>query len=225
MECPGYYSIIPATVRYDKNLTANAKLLYGEITALANKEGYCWASNSYFAELYSVSTDTIKRHIRQLKESGYVFVEVMRDDNNQVTERRIYVLDDPSGQKSPHPHGKNAPHPQGKNVPHNNTRVNTTNNKDIVGKVISYLNVKTAQGYRATSKSTQRHINARIGEGFVLEDFYAVIDSCNTMWGNDEKMRRYLRPETLFGTKFESYLQAARSAAPKRLEYDDEGWL
>lgn len=225
MEHPAYYSIIPATVRYDSNLTANAKLLYGEITALANKKGYCWASNSYFAELYSVSTDTIKRHIRQLKESGYVSVEVMRDESNQVTERRIYVTDDPSGQKRPDPQCKNDPHPQGKNNTLNNTSSNITSNKDIVGKVISYLNVKTAQGYRATSKATQRHVNARLNEGYELEDFYSVIDSCNVMWGKDEKMRRYLRPETLFGTKFESYLQAAKSTAPKRLEYDEEGWL
>ena len=54
-----YYAIIPADVRYNKNLTPNAKLLYGELTALSNKEGYCWASNSYFAELYKVSNASV----------------------------------------------------------------------------------------------------------------------------------------------------------------------
>lgn len=69
---PGYYAIIPATVRYDKNLTSGAKLLYGEITALCSKEGYCWASNKYFANLYDTSEKTITRWVKQLKDGGYI---------------------------------------------------------------------------------------------------------------------------------------------------------
>ena len=67
-----YYAIIPANVRYDNDLTPNAKLLYGEITALCNEKGYCWASNEYFAELYKTSTRTVSRWIQQLTSKGYV---------------------------------------------------------------------------------------------------------------------------------------------------------
>ena len=58
-EKPNYYAIIPAEVRYDKQLKPNEKLLYGEITSLATKTGECWASNNYFADLYEVEPETI----------------------------------------------------------------------------------------------------------------------------------------------------------------------
>ncbi|EHL11157.1 hypothetical protein HMPREF9629_00694 [Peptoanaerobacter stomatis] len=88
----GYYAVIPANVRYDKNIPANAKLLYGEITALANDKGYCWASNSYFAELYEVSKETISRWISKLEKSGYVNVQIIYKNNTkEIIERRIYI--------------------------------------------------------------------------------------------------------------------------------------
>lgn len=58
-EKTGYYAILVATVRYDKRLSANEKLLYAEITALTNLFGFCMASNNYFAELYGVSVRTV----------------------------------------------------------------------------------------------------------------------------------------------------------------------
>ena len=58
-EKPSYYAIIPANVRYDKNLKANEKLMYGEITALSKKNGICYASNNYFAKLYDVTPQAI----------------------------------------------------------------------------------------------------------------------------------------------------------------------
>lgn len=70
-----YYAIIPANVRYDKELNANAKLLYGEITSLCNKEGFCWATNQYFADLYDASERSIKGWIKQLKDKGYIDAE------------------------------------------------------------------------------------------------------------------------------------------------------
>ncbi|MDM1345720.1 helix-turn-helix domain-containing protein [Myroides marinus] len=80
---PGYYAIIPASVRYDKELQPNAKLLYGEITALAQREGFCWAGNDYFAELYDVSTETISRWISALKKAGYIEVELYKKEGNK----------------------------------------------------------------------------------------------------------------------------------------------
>jgi DNA-binding MarR family transcriptional regulator len=86
-----YYSIIPANVRYDKDLKDKAKLLYGEITALCNSKGYCWATNNYFAELYGVTKETISRLISNLAEKDYVRIEIIYE-NKQIIERRIYIV-------------------------------------------------------------------------------------------------------------------------------------
>jgi uncharacterized phage protein (TIGR02220 family) len=71
--------------------------------------------------------------------------------------------------------------------------------------VVAYLNSKAGKSYKATSKMTQKHIKARLNEGYTLDDFKTVIDrKCRKWLGT--KMEDYLRPETLFGTKFEGYL-------------------
>lgn len=78
--------------------------------------------------------------------------------------------------------------------------------------VVSYLNKKTSSSYRSSTKKTQTLIKARFKEGFTLNDFKRVIDNKTTEWLHDSKMINYLRPETLFGTKFESYLNHKGSA-------------
>ena len=72
MEKKGYFAMIPASVRYDKRLPANAKLLYGELTALSNEKGYCWAGNDYFAGLYEVSKTSVSKWVSALKDAGYI---------------------------------------------------------------------------------------------------------------------------------------------------------
>lgn len=74
--------------------------------------------------------------------------------------------------------------------------------------IIGRLNEQTGANYRPESKATQTKIHARLAEGYTVEDFVAVIDKKCAEWLNDPKMRAYLRPETLFGPKFEGYLNA-----------------
>jgi uncharacterized phage protein (TIGR02220 family) len=80
----------------------------------------------------------------------------------------------------------------------------------LIPETIAYLNAKLKTAYRPTTKTTVRHLHARIEEGYGLAELKAVIDYKVKQWGNDPQMREYLRPATLFGTKFESYLQAAQ---------------
>lgn len=112
-----YYAIIPADVRYDKRLKPLARLLYGEITALCNEKGYCWASNSYFAELYEVSDITISRYISELKEYGYIKCIYDKTQEN-IDKRKIYII----------PSYQNGQDGLNRNDKHNNTDNNTDNN-------------------------------------------------------------------------------------------------
>lgn len=70
-----YYSITPADVRYCTRIVDGAKLLYGEITALCNERGYCWATNQYFADLYKNETRTIARWIASLRKEEFIYID------------------------------------------------------------------------------------------------------------------------------------------------------
>lgn len=133
-----YYAIIPANVRYDKDLAPNAKLLYGEITALCNEKGYCWASNQYFAELYGVSVLSIKRWVNSLVTKGYVYRTLTYKPNSKEVDKRILSIDGgikidtTSVQKCYDPSIKNDTSSSIKNDTDNNTSINNTfNNTNI----------------------------------------------------------------------------------------------
>jgi len=96
----GYYAIIPASVRYDVRLTANAKLLYGEITALTNEKGYCWASNDYFASLYEVSKTSISKWVSALRDAGHITLQLQyKEGTKHILHRYIRLVDDPIEEK------------------------------------------------------------------------------------------------------------------------------
>ena len=136
-----YYAIIPAEVRYDKDLAPNAKLLYGEITALCNDKGYCWATNQYFADLYKVSKITVSRWISTLNKKGYISIDTLyREGTKELIGRHIYIVNTPIN-KNVNRYIKNdlegvnkiVNTPINKNVKENNTSINNTfnNKKDV----------------------------------------------------------------------------------------------
>lgn len=95
----------------------------------------------------------------------------------------------------------------------NTTKKKEKDNNNIYSLVIDYLNRKASTNYRATTKNTQSFINARVKEGYTVEDFKKVIDSKSKDWLNTD-FEKYLRPSTLFGTKFENYLNEANKKTP-----------
>ena len=88
----------------------------------------------------------------------------------------------------------------------------------IVGHVISYLNQQTGKSFKPTSSKTQALILTREKEGFTFDNFKTVIDTKTECWGKDVRMEKYLRPETLFGTKFESYVNEKKKDTDQNFE-------
>lgn len=128
---PSYYAVIPASVRYDQGLRPNAKLLYGELSALAVAEGYCWATNGYFAQLFALSAKTVAELIRQLADRGHIRVEVVRDpETNEVQARKIWITGPPGAAVTPSPEksGEGSPEKSGEAPPKNPTENNTSIN-------------------------------------------------------------------------------------------------
>ena len=90
-EKPNYYAVIPAIVRYDKELRANEKILYSEISALTNANGECFASNSYFAKLYEVAPQAISKWIKDLEEKKYIQVDYIKQ-GKEIKQRKIKII-------------------------------------------------------------------------------------------------------------------------------------
>lgn len=129
---PSYYAIIPANVRYDDSLPANAKLLYGELTALAGSDGYCWPSDAYLRKLYGVTRKTIQGWLSVLEENGYIErVTTQKNGTNKVDKRYIQIANLPSNKKVTC---------NKKVTPPSNKKVTPPCNKKVTGIITSSIN-------------------------------------------------------------------------------------
>ena len=129
-EKPSYFAVIPANVRYDRELKPNEKLLYGEITCLTQKTGECWASNNYFSKLYGVDVRSISRYLNNLAKKGYIRIDVTRKDKIivnrciRIANRQNCHVDTTELSITPR---QNCPEPLDKIVLDNNTSINNIN--------------------------------------------------------------------------------------------------
>jgi hypothetical protein len=99
---PSFYAVIPAYVRYNRRLAPRAIILYGEITALCNKTGYCWAGNAYFARLYNASERSVTNWINALKKAGYITVSFINvPGKKEIQERRVRLAAPPQAADTP----------------------------------------------------------------------------------------------------------------------------
>lgn len=122
---PAYYGILTANVRYNDQLSMSEKVMFTEITALSNANGYCSARNKYFAELYDKSEKTISLWIKHLKDCGFIHIEYKRR-GAEVVLRKIYPTPEHELQKCKSTNYKNVTGTDYKNVKENNTSINNT---------------------------------------------------------------------------------------------------
>lgn len=131
-EKPNYYAILPAVVRYDERLSSTEKLLYAELTALANKEGFAWAGNKYLAGLFGLDPRTITRIVTKLADLGLITAEYTTSNH-----RKVFIADMVGGvdknvhrgiDKNVHRVSTKMSGPVDKNVQHN---TKAKNNKEL----------------------------------------------------------------------------------------------
>ena len=181
-----YYAIIPATVRYDKRLTPNAKLLYGEITALCEKEGYCWAKNSYFAELYNVNKSSISKWVSQLIEYKYIYSYIIYKENSkEILQRQLFITDDPYSKKDTGGIVKKKDTPIVKKRKDNTTSINTT-----INNIYTYWNSKNIYVHIKNTITIQKAIKKALSM-YSEKEIKEAIDKYSKVYSEDKYFWTY----------------------------------
>lgn len=218
----GRFVSLDKTVLHDSRLSLQAKGLHSYMMSMPDD----WVF--YETELqrhFTNGRDSIRKTMRELQTFGYLVKRQSKNSDGTFGMAEMWLYETPQptvdwksvdGKPADGKSADGESDTTNNECTNNDSTYNDEPKKPIVEQVstthldiIDYLNSKTGKKYRATTKATQRLINARLKEGFVLDDFKRVIDTKVDAWQNDLKMQEFLRPETLFGPKFESYLNSA----------------
>ncbi|CAM4160487.1 conserved phage C-terminal domain-containing protein [Lederbergia lenta] len=225
---------------FAQELGVNGAILLQQIhywlqTCSTTKDGSKWVYNTYkdwHEQLPFWSEATIKRALRLLEKEGYIFTanfNKFRMDQTKwytinyakINEWEKAALIDHVTIQPDLLDDTDCPI-EGCRLDKAIPEITTETTKDIYNipysEVIEYLNSKTNAAYKPSTKKTQNLIKARWKEGFTLPDFKKVIDIKTAEWQHDAYWNKYLRPETLFGTKFESYV----NQQPKKRQWREE---
>jgi len=127
----GYYAIIPSTILFNEKIKANEKLLYAVITVLSNKEGYCFASNKYLARLFNAQPHTISKWVSHLRELGFIYLDIIKNDKGEIIQRRIYPNDTPYTINRTYPYSIDRTEGMSQKGQYNNIIYNNINNNKI----------------------------------------------------------------------------------------------
>lgn len=191
------------------NLKGNALNVYAIIYGFTQDgQSVFTGSRQYLCDFTGATKPTIDKALDELVNKGFItrIVEVLNGVTFNKYKANLDILNFTSSKETLPPSKENLLGGSKKTLPNNIYIDNKEYNKEIYTSILDYLNEKIGTKYRASSRDTQSHINARLKDGYVLNDFIKVIDNKVAQWKDDKVMCQYLRPSTLFGTKFESYL-------------------
>lgn len=219
---------IPKEIWLTSELSLQEKVILVEIESLEDEERGCFASNNYFAKFFNLTPSRVSQIINLLVEKNYLEVDYVKK-GKQIVNRIIRIKRPPYpevfnllNRGIKYPKGGDLENCEENNISSNNILKENNISKDILKEIVDYLNLKTHKSYKWNSKDTQKHINARLNDGFTIDDFKKVIDNKSSKW-LDSDMEQYLRPSTLFGSKFESYLNEKTNNQPKK--ETEEEWF
>ena len=218
------YGIIFRSVMRDTSLSIGAKAVYAYLCTFAGNKKTAFPSRKLMCHELGINKDTLTKYMRNLLDAGYIKKEQKKVSGKFA--HNVYTIYDfpesPSTENTVSENYRVRKFPTPKNSV-TNSNSNSNNNIDLNNiyivenqenekqeqipyqEIIEYLNGKTGKQYRYTTPKTRELIKARWKEGFSLNDFKKVIDNKTLEWKNT-KWENYLRPVTLFSTKFESYL-------------------
>lgn len=202
-------------------LKGNELLIYAIIYGFSQTEDQTFnGSLQYLADWTNSTKQGVTKNLKALVEKGYIVKEDKYINNVKFCEYYATKLDTVYNSVAQGIQQSLTGYTTKFNTPMQQSLTNNINDnidnkldniielKDNVPyqEIVNHLNNSAGTNYRASSKKTRELIKARINEGYTLEDFKVVIEKKTREWINDNKMKGYLRPETLFGTKFEGYL-------------------
>lgn len=212
------FTIVSNNIVRDQNLTWKARGIFVYLYSQSDEWDF------YETEVAKHSTDgrdSLRSGLKELEDNGYLVRKRNRNEKGQLVNSEWIIYDNPVLKKTmlENPMYDNSMLDndtlRNTNLKNNNNKNNNSKNILSVSEetdhipykdIVSYLNEKANTKYRSSSSKTKRIIHARYNDGFTLDDFKRVIDIKCSQWLKDKNMCKYLRPETLFGSKFESYL-------------------
>ena len=205
------FIVIQGFMITDLKLKGNELIIYACIYGFSQAENQVFSGSlQYLADWTNSTKQGVMKSLKSLVDKGYI--SKTEKYINGVKFCEYYVTKFNGGMQQSLIGGMQQSLTN--NIDIYNLENNLEDNKEIYISVVDYLNGKAGTHYKASSKATRQHIHARLAEGFTVEDFKRVVDNMWTEWHGTE-WEKYLRPSTLFGSKFENYLNRKPQSKPQ----------